>query len=243
MMSARICRWCYGFALIACVMGGFLVSTAVSESCPGGWSEEFETLPSGWEVKGKPGTKNAEFFIEKSEDGKESWLGMRADNATATFAIDLDNIDLTKTPLLKWRWRVTVFPTGADGRNSDKDDQAIGIYISEGSRFKQKSLAYRWETETPAGEEGSAKYGMGVVTVKWIGLRDKNDADGVTFIEEERNLAEDFKKAFGFIPKKINLGISCNSQYTKSKAEAQLDWIMLCPESSAPKSEETAREE
>jgi hypothetical protein len=243
MMSAGIYRLCVGFTLIACVTGGFFVSAVLSNPCPGGWSEEFETLPSDWKVKGKPGTKNAEFFIEKSEDGSESWLGMRADNATATFAVDLDNIDLTKTPILKWRWRVTVFPTGADGRDSDKDDQAIGIYISEGSRFKQKSLAYRWETETPAGEEGSAKYGMGVVTVKWIGLRDKNDADGMTFIEEERNLADDFKKAFGSIPKKINLGISCNSQYTKSKAEAQLDWIRLCPDDTTQKSGESALEE
>lgn len=215
--------------LIACCFAGVPVLQNVSaEPCPGGWSEEFDKLPD-WKVKKKPGTKAAEFSLQKSEDGTESWLLMTSDKATATFAIDLDKIDLTKTPILEWRWRVTVFPTGADGRVEEKDDQAIGIYLSEGGMFNQKSLTYRWETETPLGEEGTAKYAGGTVTVKWICVRNKEDGDGKTFFVESRNLAEDFQKAYGYLPKKINLGISCNSQYTGSKAEAQLDYIRLCP--------------
>ncbi len=233
-------RYWFRFIFVAYFVASISINSIRAESASIAWSEEFDVLPKGWEVKGKPGTKAAEFYIEKSEDGIESWLGMRSDNATATFAVDLDDIDLTKTPLLKWRWRVTVFPTEADGREPKKDDQAIGIYISEGSRLRQKSLAYRWETETPVGEEGSAKYGLGVVTVKWISLRNKNDADGETFFEEERNLAEDFEKAFGYIPKKFNISISCNSQYTNSKAEAQLDWIKICSQSAAEQSETLA---
>lgn len=240
MIAAGLFDFWFRFLLAVCLMSGLCVNFVCSGSNLKEWSEDFDSLPKGWEVKGKPGTKAAEFFIEKSEDGTESWLGMRADNATATFAVDLDNIDLTETPLLKWRWRVTVFPTEADGRELKKDDQAIGIYISEGSRLRQKSLAYRWETETPVGEEGTAKYGMGVVTVKWISLRNKEDADGKTFLEEERNLAEDFEKAFGYIPKKINIGISCNSQYTGSKAEAQLDWIKICAKGDTGQSETSA---
>lgn len=219
-----------GLALMVMVcFAGFSVAHSVraADPCAGGWSEDFDKLPD-WKVKKKPGTKAAEFTVDKSEDGTESWLSMTSDNATATFAIDLDKIDLNKTPILKWRWRVTVFPTGADGRIDEKDDQAIGIYISEGGMFNQKSFTYRWETETPVGEQGTAKYGGGTVTVKWVSVRNKNDGDGVTFYEESRNLAEDFQKAYGFIPKKINLGISCNSQYTNSKAAAQLDYIRFC---------------
>jgi len=155
---------------------------------------------------------------------------MSADKASASLLSgDALSVDLKKTPILRWRWRATVLPTGADARNPDKDDQAIGIYISSGSRFRQQSIAYRWETQPPAGAEGSVQYAK-VVTIKWFALRDESHMDGQTFFTEERNVAEDFEKAFGSVPERIGIGISCNSQYTGSKAEAQLDWIEFVAE-------------
>lgn len=191
------------------------------------WKEDFNTISKSWKVKTKPGTNAAEFTVEKSQDGQSSWLVMTADKASSTLGTEISTIDLNKTPIIKFKWRATILPEGADGRNPDKDDQAIGIYIGEGGMLSQKSIAYRWETDTPAGSEGNAKYAGGVVKVKWFALRTKTEADGVTFYEEERNVAEDFKKAYGYIPEKFTIGISCNSNYTKTKAAAQLDWILI----------------
>ena len=64
-----------------------------------------------------------------------------------------------------------------------------------------------------------------MVKVKWFSLRNQQDGDGKTFFVEQRNVAEDFKQAFGSLPGKIGIGISCNSQYTASQAQANLDWI------------------
>jgi len=191
------------------------------------WREEFESMPDGWKVKTKPGTRAAECGVKKNPVSDEGFLTMQADNASATFMVELKNINLNKTPVLRWSWRVATFPEGADGRVAAKDDQAIGIYVSHGGMIGQRSVAYRWETETPVGEEGSVRYAGGVVRVKWICLRNKDDGDGTQFIIEERNAAEDFKEAFGYVPDRIGIGVSCNSQYTGSKAEAQLDWIEL----------------
>jgi hypothetical protein len=186
----------------------------------------FDAIPSGWDVQGKPFTKAAVFKIETDPAMPEHrWLSMSADNATASLVSGTLNVDLKKTPIMRWRWRVTVLPTGADGRDPAKDDQAIGLYISSGGRFKQQSIAYRWETQPPAGADGSAKYAKGIVSIRWFALRDQSHTDGQTFFVEERNLAEDFQKAFGAVPERIGLGISCNSQYTGSSAEAQLDWV------------------
>jgi hypothetical protein len=190
-----------------------------------GWRQEFETMPSGWKVKGKPGTPNAVFTVGRSAEGTNTWLNMAADKASASLVVELPWVKLKDTPILRWAWRVTTFPEGADGRESAKDDQAIGVYVSTGGMFSQQSLAFRWETETPVGAEGTATYAGGVVKVKWLCLRNKASAQGDSFLVEERNVAEDFKSRFGSVPDKIGLSISCNSQYTGTKAEAQLAWI------------------
>lgn len=193
------------------------------------WHEDFRELPKGAEIKGKPGTPAAKFEAVDAagaEDGRA--LRMTADKASASFFIPVDGVDLRKTPILRWRWRVTEFPAGADGRDEKKDDQAIGIYVGTGGMFGKTSLAYRWETDTPVATTGRAAYAAGVVKVHWTGLRNKDSGDG--FVVEERNVAEDWKAMVGTdVPKSFTLSISCNSQYTGTKAAAELDWIEFRP--------------
>ena len=186
----------------------------------------FHTIPSEWRVYGKPFTKASIFEPQENpEQPGQRWLSATSENASASLLSDYPlPIDLKKTPIIRWRWRATVLPPGADGRDPDKDDQVIGIYVSSGNKIRQQSIAYRWETKTPVGAEGTIRYAS-LFAVKWFTLRNETHADGETFFIEERNVAEDFKKTFGAIPDQIGLGISCNSQYTDSRSAAQLDWI------------------
>ena len=91
--------------------------------------------------------------------------------------------------------------------------------------LNKKTISYRWDTETPDGTEGNCVYGDGTIDVKWFTLRNKEEAGNGKWYTEERNCAEDFKKAWGFYPKRVFLSVSCNSQYTGTKAAADLDWI------------------
>lgn len=181
-------------------------------------------LPKNWIVQGKPGTLPAVFSSMSDEARKMTFLHMEADRASATLMTNAVGVDLSKAPVLRWRWRVTTLPDGADGRMRSKDDQAIGIYIGTGSTFSNKSVSYRWDTETPKGSEGNVSYGLGTVKVKWYTLKNKEDAKGV-WVTEERNVAEDFKQAWGFYPDEVYVSVSCNSQYTNSRAAADLNWI------------------
>ena len=176
-------------------------------------------------MQGKPGTKRAVFSIEKDPAKDLSFLRMEANRASSSLITGVDGVDLKKTPILRWRWRATVLPEGADGRIREKDDQAIGIYVGSGSPLNNKSVSYRWDTETPKGAEGNCVYGLGSIKVKWHTLRNREDAVAGMWFTEERNIAEDFKKAWGFYPSKVYLSISCNSQYTRSLAAADLGWI------------------
>jgi hypothetical protein len=198
---------------------------------PKGWLEDFTSgqaagaLPNGWVVQGKPGTKPADFHIERDAKAGASFLHMEADKASASIIARLEGVDIRKTPYLRWRWRVKTLPEGADGRVRGRDDQAIGIYVGTGSTLSNKSVSYRWDTETPKDAEGNAAYGMGVIKVKWHTLRNRDDALDGRWIVEERNVTEDFEDAWGFYPQEIYLSISCNSQYTGSRAAADIEWI------------------
>lgn len=197
------------------------------------WREAFapvpdagkNALPKNWVVQGKPGTLPAVFSTMIDAGKNISFLHMEADRGSASLITNAAGVDLSKTPILRWRWRVMTLPEGADGRVRTKDDQAIGIYVGAGSTFSNKSISYRWDTETPKGSEGNAAYGLGTVKVKWYTLKSKEDAkDGGWFIEE-RNVAEDFRQAWGFYPDEVYVSVSCNSQYTGSRAAADLGWI------------------
>jgi len=198
-----------------------------------GWREEFNladgwgkvALPKDWRLVGKPGTKPAVFSVRADTGSSEHFLHVEADRATGNLMTRIADVDLAKTPVLRWRWRATALPRGADGRVKAKDDQVIAIYVGSGTTLNNKSVSYRWDTETPREAEGNVTYGMGGVKVRWYTLRNKADAEGGQWFTEERNVAEDFRKAWGFCPEKIYLSVSSNSQYTGSSGAADLCWI------------------
>jgi DUF3047 family protein len=200
------------------------------------WREEFSALPPGWEVRTVPGTAVATFRADPSGADGAGVLVTEADDASATFATQLKGTDLRRTPLLRWRWRVLEFPRDADGRVKDRDDQAIGIYVSYGGILGQRSIAYRWETNTPVGTEGDATYGAGLVKVHWIAVRNQSDGTG-EFRIDERNVADDFQRVFGFVPTDPIIAVTTNSQYTRTRAVAELDWIELMPQAELRKRE------
>lgn len=193
-----------------------------------GWKENFieysksHPLDKKWVIKGIPGTPMSEFTVKKNS--KDTFLQAKSNNSTGNLITQIKDIDLKKTPYLEWKWRVQELPADADGRYKNKDDQAMGIYIGTGSLLSKKVISYRWDTDTPKGTEGKSVYGAGTVKVKWITLENKQ-SERDKWITEKRNCAEDFKKAWGFVPDKIYISVSSNSQYTGSSALAELDWI------------------
>jgi len=228
----RWARFAWWAALLAL---STVVASRGSEIRSAGWREDFRSQPEDWEIRRKPGAKLADFRVVPPADGADGLLVMSATNASGMFATHLKNVDLHKTPILRWRWRAVTLPTGGDGRVAERDDQAIGIYVSTGSVIRQKSIAYRWETDTPVGSEGDSSYAAGIVKVKWMALRNAKEAG--TFFVEERNVARDFQHAFGFVPDDVSIGVTCNSQYTGSSAVAELDWIELVADSPTPGTE------
>ena len=198
-----------------------------------GWIEDFE--PDGhlkgvkyvdnWKREGGViFTPKTNFYLRYDRNARaKTVLVVESRKSSAVFACDLTNIiDLNKTPILRWRWRVKKLPPFGDGRHRTKDDQAIGIYIGTGTAFNQKSISYRWETETPVGHWGRMVYPN--LNVWFYCLRNKNDGLDVWY-EECRNVRQDFLNKYGYVPEKIALVICGNSQNSQSDALAEIDYI------------------
>jgi hypothetical protein len=199
-----------------------------------GWQEKFDNinqqssiaLPLNWKIDAtKIGVDATKFYVRQNSELNKNVLVIDAKTATGGLVCNPSTqVDLNKTPILRWRWRVKNLPVGGDGRFPEKDDQPVAIYVGYSDWLKKKSIAYRWECETPTAESGTAQYGAGMVAVKWYCFR--NQKDGVDkWYEEERNIAEDFKKTYGTIPKDFVLTVCGNSQYTKSHTTAEIDYI------------------
>lgn len=217
------------FYIIFIVLSACLLNSAE-------WRKDFKNgdpknnnFPVGWESEGTlPGVPNSKVFV------KDGVLRLECDKSSGGLIITVDNVDLKKTPVMRWRWRAITLPEGADGRNPSKDDQAVGIYVGLSGFMHKKSVAYHYDTATPKGEWGETSYIMGIVKVKFLALRNQDDKLGEWYIEE-RNVAEDLKKFYGEVPTKFGLSIIANSHNTKTKSAAEVDYIEFIAPNSAKK--------
>lgn len=196
------------------------------------WSEDFarqnrDGMPSNWKEEGsKIGVPETRCQTVKHPDGTTA-LQVKCDKSTGGIII-APRVDLNKTPIMRWRWRLINYPDQADGRNPKRDDQPIGIYLGfNDGLIKKKSIAYRWEDLTPQGFEGTTVY-AGILSVHFITMRDNKTKAG-EWVTETRNVAEDFKRVYKKIPKRFALSVIGNSQYTKSNTVAELDFIEFLP--------------
>ncbi|MDD3118919.1 MAG: DUF3047 domain-containing protein [Victivallales bacterium] len=227
--------------LAGSVLGIILVTGAAAGEAKSGYRIDFsrtETrnghdFPKGWAEKGtKWGVPNTRFYIRKDRKTNSHILVVEANKATGAILYDIyRHVNLSQTPIMRWRWRVKELPVGADGRNKDKDDQALAVYLGTGNLIR-KSIAYRWETETPIGASGNVSYGSGMIKVAWFCLQNKTVPAG-EWVISQRNVAEDFKKIYGEIPQKFVVSIGGNSQYTQSRALGELDYIEFLPAAAA----------
>lgn len=187
------------------------------------------TFHTAWRYIGKiPLIPRTVFSVVPSGNNGNSKLVVEARKSSGMMMQYL-NVDLEKTPVMRWRWRVISYPNKADGRKRRRDDQPVAIYIgTDDGAVAKKSIAYRWEGLTPVGYEGKAKYGGGILTVNYIVMRNQDSKAG-EWITETRNVAEDFKRIYGQIPEKFAVNVSGNSQYTKSNTVAEIDFIEFIP--------------
>lgn len=149
-------------------------------------------------------------------------------------------------PYLSWRWKVNKAISGTDVTSKSGDDYAARIYVmfkydlkdlseDEQSRiswykfFNGKlpplaTLNYIWANKMPVGNIVSSPY---TDRVKMVILKNKESALQEWHVEE-RNIYEDYKKAFGEEPKDvISIAIMTDTDNTNAMAETYFGDIVV----------------
>lgn len=144
---------------------------------------------SGWQTKSFKGETQYRLVradgVPVVSNGADGQRVLRAESrGTASGLFKRLHVDLTRTPILHWRWRVDNILTGIDERTKQGDDYPARIYvvISGGVWFwRTQALNYVWSSYQPQGaswpnaftshavmlavESGSAKLG------RWVDFR------------------------------------------------------------------------
>ncbi|MBQ7395694.1 MAG: DUF3047 domain-containing protein [Lentisphaeria bacterium] len=160
-----------------------------------------------------------------ARDGKA--LAIECSNSSGIALISPPGLDLKKTPVMRWRWRI-IHPVRLH-KGKEPDDQAGSIYICDGNSFRQFTVSYRWEILPQIGEVKLRRYSCGAVTVYGICMRNRTTPVG-EWVEEERDVLADFNNFFKRdIKKRYAIGIAGNSQYSKSDTRVEIDYIEFHP--------------
>lgn len=174
------------------------------------FGQVMDGVPPGWELSEFEG--KADVAVVDDSAGRV----LRLRSTSTSFALQREvNVDLKKTPILEWQWKVTEVPKGGNFFQSATDDQAGQLIVAFSWR---KFIAYIWDSTVPQGTVGDAP-SPPLRTVKAVVVQSGERETG-KWVTETRNVAEDYKRLFGEDPAKaVGVRIQINSQHTKSNAE------------------------
>lgn len=105
-------------------------------------------------------------------------------------------IDLQKTPVMQWSWKIDRVLQNINEHSKAGDDFAARVYVvvSGGALFwKTRSLVYVWSSDQPKDSTWHNPY---TANARHIVLRSGNAAAG-KWVMEKRNIRNDFKRLFG----------------------------------------------
>lgn len=105
-------------------------------------------------------------------------------------------VDLTQTPVLRWRWRVANTLRNNAEHEKDGDDYPARIYVIFKSGFLSlgtRSLNYVWSSHQETGATWPNAY---TDANQMVAIRSGNDLQE-TWVREHRNVREDIRRVFG----------------------------------------------
>lgn len=131
-------------------------------------------------------------------------------------------------PLLTWKWKVVKFPDKSRAATEkEKDDYAGRVYVIFPflNFSSSKFIEYVWDETMP---DGTIRMSPKADNIRVI-VTHTGKGDAEQWIEESRNVYEDYAKAFGKPPNRGvgAIAIMCDADDTKTAAEGIFDDIAI----------------
>lgn len=193
-------------------------------------------LPDGWKpltFKKIPRLTTYELV----KDGTQVVVKAVSDSSASGLTREV-RIDPKEFPIVRWRWKVDNLVQKGDATRKDGDDYPARLYItfeydpdkvSFGKKLKYKAgqalfgnipigaITYVWETKASVGAILDNAY---TDFVKMVVVESGPSQIGL-WIDESRNIHDDYKRAFGEEPPMINgIAIMSDTDNTKERAIA-----------------------
>ena len=232
-MPADICaRWALALSLMCTVTVGHSATEWVGRFPAGAAG-----LPEPWRVQ------QLDERIAPTQYALKTWDGVAAIEAVAERSMALlgrpIDIDLEATPHLCWLWRVDAPLATADMTTKAGDDYAARVYVRfkvapealgfgtraklalarsiYGDQVPDAALNYVWDNRQPVGTLRPNAY---TDRTRMLVLRSgAGDAGG--WVMERRDVAEDFKRAFGALPARLSgIALASDTDNTGESARA-----------------------
>lgn len=156
---------------------------------------------------------------------------VRLESEQTSFALHRNvEVDLAEFPYLTWTWRVDVLPEGGDVRRREADDQAAQLYVvfpRFPAMLRSRVLGYVWDATAPAGSSVVSA----TTSLARIVVVESGPAKTGRWIEETRNIREDYRRLFHEEPPRVGkVTLLINSQHTRSRAVAWFGPIRFAAE-------------
>ena len=179
-----------------------------------------ELAPSdmlGWEAQRFKG--QTRYDLEQSENG--SVLHAQC-SQSASGLFRREKIDLIRTPVIEWSWRVDkVFEPPRDERLKSNDDYAARIYlVVDGGilAWRTRAVNYVWASEMPSGADWPNAYAS---QARMVAVRSgAPDSPGV-WRHERRDVRADFMRFHGIDAESIDavaIMTDCDDRATTAEA-------------------------
>ncbi|HSG21920.1 MAG TPA: DUF3047 domain-containing protein [Azonexus sp.] len=195
------------------------------------------TIPAPWKIE----QLNEKF--PPTRYSLRQWDGVHAVEAHANKSMALLGrtlaVDLKKTPILCWQWRIDAPVASADMSKKSGDDYAARVYLTfsvapeqlglttraklalarsiYGNQVPDAALNYVWDNTHPVGTLQNNAY---TDRARMLVLRSGAGKAGA-WVQERRDVAKDFQRAFGDIGGHLGgLAIASDTDNTGEQAHA-----------------------
>ncbi len=191
-------RFISQFVLLAIVPFLILATFTFAFELPKWFPFSTERSLNEWEIKIFSGRVIYEVETD-SVDG--SLHALSKSSASAIFYKIRQRFKAQDYPMLSWKWRVIKFPDQEKLKNRqgiERDDYAARVYVIFPSIFifSSKVLEYVWDEAAPLENISDSPYSG---NIKLIVAHSSRDDIG-RWVFEERNILDDYRKAFGRDP-------------------------------------------
>ncbi len=218
----------------------------LAEPAPFSVAAPGDAFPGEWRHQKLPKVERANRF-DLVRDGGSIVLRVRSDASASALAHPLD-VEPARTPILAWRWKVSNPVAGSDFTRKDGDDYAGRVYVlfdfpverltfadrlkmtlaraAYGTELPTAAIAYVWGTAQPAGATGPNPYTDRVRMV----VVDSGPEHAGEWVEVRRDVAADFRAAFGEAPPRITgIAVSADTDNTGERATALFGDLRFSP--------------